>query len=143
MTQKEQVLSMLKAAGSWGLRSDVFLEHRIPRAAARVGELRREGYHIPSEREKQFVRYVLVSEPPRADAGSGAGVPLPAGKEGPRSRASHCRATAAQPHRASAASGEPPQPSCQAPGEAPPALFELPTERPSVPSAYDPYSEAA
>lgn len=116
-TQKEQVLSMLTAAGSWGLRSDVFLTHRIPRAAARINELRQDGYEISSEHEKQFVRYVLLGEPPRADAGSGAGaLPQQAGSR----------------TRASVASGEsPPSP---AEGEPPASLFELPPLR--SPSAF-------
>lgn len=59
-TQKERVLSMLRAAGSFGVRSDTYLAEYIPRAAARIKELREEGYEITSEREKQFTRYVLV-----------------------------------------------------------------------------------
>lgn len=124
-TQKERTLSMLKAAGGWGLRSDVFLQHRIPRAAARVGELRQDGYEITSEHERQFVRYVLVSEPPRADAGhraGGRGERLgPSGIGSGRTGAAN-----ATP---SPVSGESPQPSRQAPGE-PPALFELPAPEP-------------
>lgn len=71
-TQKEQVRSMLTAAGSWGLRSDVFLAHGIPRAAARVNELNEElpeqGYKITSDPEEQFCRYRLV---PLAGVGAG------------------------------------------------------------------------
>jgi len=58
-TQKETVLNMLKAAGNFGVRSDTYLAEYIPRAAARVKELREEGYEITSEREQQFVRYTL------------------------------------------------------------------------------------
>jgi len=59
-TQKETVLNMLKAAGNFGVRSDTYLAEYIPRAAARVRELREEGYEITSEKEKQFVRYTLI-----------------------------------------------------------------------------------
>ena len=60
MTQKQRVLAMLRAAGSFGVRSDTYLAEYIPRAAARIKELREEGYEITSEREKQFTRYTLV-----------------------------------------------------------------------------------
>lgn len=75
-TQRERVLSMLKAAGTRGVRSDTFLEARIPRVAARVLELKAEGLEITSERERQFCRYrllagVSVGAPPVTDAHSG------------------------------------------------------------------------
>ena len=60
MTQKQKVLAMLKAAGSFGVRSDTYLQDYIPRAAARIKELREEGWDIQSEREHQYVRYTLV-----------------------------------------------------------------------------------
>lgn len=69
-TQKDRVLKMLRSAGKAGVRSDVFLGARIPRAAARVLELRQEGYEITAERERQFCRYKL-----RESAGVGAGNP--------------------------------------------------------------------
>lgn len=60
MTQRETVLRMLKRAGSEGVRSDAFFEAHLPRAAARILELKDEGYEISSEREGKFVRYALV-----------------------------------------------------------------------------------
>lgn len=65
MTQKERVYSMLKNAGPEGVRSDEFYKAFLPRAVARVYELREEGHNITSTPEKQFVRYRL--------AGVGAG----------------------------------------------------------------------
>lgn len=60
LTQKDTVLRVLRDSGAEGVRSDVFLSLGIPRAAARVLELRGEGYEISSTREKQFTRYCLV-----------------------------------------------------------------------------------
>lgn len=86
-SQKERVLAMLRTYGKYGVRSDRFLEVGIPRAAARILELRNEGHEISGERDKQFVRYYLANS-----AGFGTGVPPPRGTEGvgcsSRSRAS-------------------------------------------------------
>lgn len=72
---------MLKDAGSEGVRSDAFVAAYMPRAAARIKELRDSGYKISSEHEKQFVRYRLES------AGNGAGdTPL----EGAQQRSDLC-----------------------------------------------------
>lgn len=60
MTQRERILSMLRAAGSEGVRSDEFIKSYMPRAAARVQELKDSGYEISSEREGKFCRYVLT-----------------------------------------------------------------------------------
>ena len=59
---------MLKDAGKEGVRSDAFVAAYMPRAAARVKELRDSGYNITSTHERQFVRYVLEES-----AGVGAG----------------------------------------------------------------------
>ena len=59
-SQKDRVLSMLKAAGKFGVRSDTYIAEFMPRAAARIKELRDEGYEISSEREGKFVRWTLV-----------------------------------------------------------------------------------
>lgn len=67
-TQKDRVLAMLRTHGKYGIRSDRFLEVGIPRAAARIWELRGEGHEISGEREKQFIRYYLANS-----AGVGAG----------------------------------------------------------------------
>lgn len=77
MTQRDRILSMLRAAGPAGVHSFVFFEERMPRAAAVVHTLRREGFEIESRParhrgEAQGVLYVL-REPapttPRSDAG--------------------------------------------------------------------------
>jgi len=59
MTQKERILAMLKAHGSDGVRSDLFIKNFMPRAAARVQELKDEGHDISSEREGKYVRWTL------------------------------------------------------------------------------------
>lgn len=59
-TQKEKVLGMLKAAGNFGVRSDTYIKEYMPRAAARIKELREEGYEITSEREGKYTRWTLV-----------------------------------------------------------------------------------
>lgn len=59
MTQRQTILRMLKEAGAEGLRSDALYRAFIPRFAARIWELRQEGYEISSEHERQFVRYRL------------------------------------------------------------------------------------
>jgi Helix-turn-helix domain len=63
-TQRQIVLEMLEEAGDRGLHSFEFIQARIPRVAARVCELRSEGWGIESEREAlhgsaEGVRYVL------------------------------------------------------------------------------------
>jgi hypothetical protein len=60
MTQKARVLSMLRNAGERGVRSDEFIRSYMPRAAARVQDLKDEGVEITSEREGKFCRYRLV-----------------------------------------------------------------------------------
>lgn len=70
-TQREVVLSALRDAGDTGVHSFEFLSVGIPRAAARVQELRVDGHTITSTREclngnAQGVRYRLV-EPPQVD----------------------------------------------------------------------------
>lgn len=60
MTQKARVLAILKAAGTEGVRSDHFFRSHMPRAAARIQELRDEGHNITSTREGKYTRYRLV-----------------------------------------------------------------------------------
>jgi hypothetical protein len=61
-TQRERVLSMLKAAGSRGVRSDEFIRDFMPRGAARIQDLKDEGVQITSEREGKYTRYRLLSD---------------------------------------------------------------------------------
>jgi hypothetical protein len=65
MTQKQQVLQILRDAGDRGAHSFEFLTAGMPRVAARVGELRAEGHTITSTPETlhgdaKGVRYRLV-----------------------------------------------------------------------------------
>lgn len=71
VTQKARVLQMLKAAGSDGVRSDAFIREYMPRAAARVQELKDEGVEITSEREGKYVRWTLVGSSAESDARPG------------------------------------------------------------------------
>ncbi len=70
MSQKERILSMLRAAGSFGVRSDTYIKEYMPRASARIKELREEGYNITSEREGKYTRWTLIGvekgTPPQA-----------------------------------------------------------------------------
>ena len=59
MTQKQRILAMLKAHPE-GIRSDSFFKNFMPRAAARIQELKDEGFDITSEREGKFVLYRLI-----------------------------------------------------------------------------------
>ena len=52
MTQRERVLRILKEAGEDGVHSFEFYEAGMPRAAARIGELRDAGYTITSTHER-------------------------------------------------------------------------------------------
>lgn len=61
-SQKARILKMLEAAGEKGIRSDHFYrdEVKLPRAAARIGELINDhGYPITTRDEHPFVRYFL------------------------------------------------------------------------------------
>jgi hypothetical protein len=59
MTQRETVLKMLQNAGPKGVLSKTFIAQFMPRAAARIQELRDEGVEITSEREGKYVRWTL------------------------------------------------------------------------------------
>jgi len=61
MTQRERVLQMLREAGPKGIRSDECIKDFMPRAAARVQELKDEGYEISSEREGKYTRWTLTN----------------------------------------------------------------------------------
>jgi hypothetical protein len=59
---------MLKAAGPKGIRSDAFFAAHLPRAAARINELKNEGIQINTRHEHPFVVYVYAGS-----VGIGAG----------------------------------------------------------------------
>jgi predicted ArsR family transcriptional regulator len=74
-SQREQILGLLRAHGTVSAH-DLTYRHGITRAAARIWELRQEGYVIetgarmtsPGEKRAQAI-YTLVSEPSGAPAG--------------------------------------------------------------------------
>lgn len=59
MTQKATVRRTLEAHPE-GVRSDYFFALHIPRAAARVQELKNEGVPIDTKREGKYVRWTLA-----------------------------------------------------------------------------------
>ena len=59
MTQKERTLLALQKAGDKGVHSFYFHSTYNPRAAARVIDLKNEGYVIESVREGKGCRYIL------------------------------------------------------------------------------------
>ena len=59
MTQRQRVLKMLQDAGPKGVSSKTFIESYLPRAAARIQELKDEGVPITTEREGKYVRYFV------------------------------------------------------------------------------------
>ena len=65
-SQREEILSMIRSAGTVGVSKEVLLfEKHWSQAAARVFELEQQGFqikHVQREGEK-YVRYVLESEP--------------------------------------------------------------------------------
>lgn len=67
MSQKATVLRMLRDAGPEGVSSKTFIAQYMPRAAARIQELKDSGENIVTERDGKYVIYKLV--------GQGAGTP--------------------------------------------------------------------
>jgi len=74
LTQKQTVLAMLKAAGKFGVRSDTYIRDYMPRAAARIQEVKDEGYNITSEREGKYTRWTLQEQRGVADVRTARGV---------------------------------------------------------------------
>jgi Helix-turn-helix domain len=60
VTQCEHILSMLRAAGKRGVRSDEFFRVGLPRGVARIYDLRKQGYEIDAEPEGKYKRFRLV-----------------------------------------------------------------------------------
>lgn len=116
LTQKDRVYFALRDAGESGVRSDVFFKLHMPRAAARILELRAEGHQIEATREGKYTRYTLVGS--SADTTPG-GVTV---AESPASSRS-------APHVGTASSQE--------------TVLSLDDTRHQAPSCYDPYSDAA
>lgn len=118
MTQRERVLKMLTEAGPRGVRSDTFIANFMPRAAARVQELKEDGHEISSEREGKYCRWTLTNV--GVDAGC----------------LSHA---AGETQSASIHSGVECLDSSPSGGAPPESLFDLP----AAPSAFDPWERAA
>jgi hypothetical protein len=107
MTQKQRVLNALKAAGGVGIRSDVFIRDFMPRAAARIQELKDEGWDISSERDGKFVVWRLENVGSSTEGRDQAGTSIPQPVDttlGVASGVEHL--SASSPH--SGASGAPP-----------------------------------
>jgi hypothetical protein len=76
MTQRDRVLSLLEQAGPEGVTNAQFAQERILRYAARLKELRDEGYEISTYGTNGTVRYVLenveaVEEPSASSLAKG------------------------------------------------------------------------
>lgn len=70
-TQHERILQLLRQAGATGVCGRTFLQAYLPTYSQRIGELKRQGYEITSERctahphgRSHLARYTLVEEPP-------------------------------------------------------------------------------
>lgn len=72
MTQKERILKLLEDAGKGGITGTELYEAYLPRAAARIHELKAEGHRITPSPENGTVRYVLErgTGSPRVAAGN-------------------------------------------------------------------------
>lgn len=60
--QKREVLSMLREAGSRGVLSKSLYERFLGRGAARIYDLKQDGFKIESVREGKYARYTLEEE---------------------------------------------------------------------------------
>lgn len=67
VSQKLRILALLQSAGEEGISSRWFIQNYLPRAAARVQELKEARWEITSEREGGFCRYTLVGDGGRED----------------------------------------------------------------------------
>lgn len=81
MSQRDRILEMLEDAGERGVHSFEFYEQRMPRGAAVIHELKKEGHLIEARPERyqgdaQGVRYFLRSDSlfaaPETESGSTA-----------------------------------------------------------------------
>lgn len=59
MSQKATIIQMLEDAGDRGVTSQEFYDVFLPRFAARIHELKADGYEIADEPEGRFKRYKL------------------------------------------------------------------------------------
>jgi len=63
VSQRTRVLALLRHAGDRGVTNSEFIDWRIFRYAARLHELRDEGYEIDTKAFGSKVTYTLVGEP--------------------------------------------------------------------------------
>lgn len=61
-SQKEKVLWMLFCAGRKGVSSKTFYQEFLPRASARIYDLREDGYTIIAKPDGKYKRYILLDE---------------------------------------------------------------------------------
>lgn len=165
LTDRDRVLAALRAAGPQGLHShDVRRRGLSGHPSERAKELEERGYTIRREREyrdgRNGTRFYLLSEPTVGLGGgsveasmscaSAAGhSPQPGGADArpntgtPPSKGSG-RSDKPEPVPSAGVDGGSPEGSSQSPsGDAAVRLFEPEPERPSVPSAYDPWEGEA
>lgn len=69
MSQRTKTLTLLRNAGERGVTNSEFIDWRIFRYAARLHELREEGFEIRTEVFGSKATYKLVSEPGDVDDG--------------------------------------------------------------------------
>ena len=81
MSQRDDVLHMLEAAGEKGVTTGEFLDRRIPRFSARIDELRKTHVIVKHRVTASRFRYELVGvveeTTPVSSAPRGAGLELP------------------------------------------------------------------
>jgi Helix-turn-helix domain len=75
MSQRTRVLALLRHAGERGVTNSEFVDWRIFRYAARLHELREEGYEIRTKAFGSKVTYTLVSEAGVDDGRGGDSAP--------------------------------------------------------------------
>jgi hypothetical protein len=102
MTQRQRVLKMLTDAGPKGVSSRTFIGSYLPRAAARIQELKDEGVPITTEREGKYVRYFVgvgAGCPSACDAGESQAASVDSGEgfTGGRERAEVASGAIARP----------------------------------------------
>lgn len=134
MTQRDRILYELRQAGEAGVRSDTFFRLSMPRAAARIQELRDSGHDITSEREGKFCRYTLVGN----DTGNGR-----VGAHSRLSGNSLVSGVGVGADRHTRASSPGSRPGHSPPASVDPARLFADEEGKKTPSAYDPWDQAA
>lgn len=76
ITQRDRVLSLLKTRGSEGMSAIEMLRFGVYRAAARVAELREEGFEIETVNEHGKTALYILREKEKAPEGDGPRIGL-------------------------------------------------------------------